>query len=122
MIDEYQKSWAIRYLREAKAELAAVRKTPSLASSLIPEAVRKMRIAIYYSLGDPSFVEAVIHQTINEEDTVSDPILKYLAEIELNFEQILQTPEPECVDKIEQVKGLVKIASDIVELFTGEKA
>lgn len=122
MIDEYQKSWALRYLREAKAELAAAQKTPALASSLILEAVKKMQTAIYYSLGEPATVEAVIRQTMENGDAIKDPVLKCLAEIERNIEQVLQTPETECERAIEQVNILIQIASDIVELFTGEKA
>jgi len=51
---DYRKGWALRYLREAKAELLAAQKTPSIAHSLILEAMRKAQAAIYYSLGDPA--------------------------------------------------------------------
>jgi hypothetical protein len=57
MMDDYRRSWALRYLREAKAELQAARKMPYMAPSLVLEAIRKARNAIYYSLGEPAFVE-----------------------------------------------------------------
>ena len=43
MMDEYRKGWALRYLREAKAELEAAKKIPYMAPSLVLEAIRKAR-------------------------------------------------------------------------------
>ncbi|GAH14686.1 unnamed protein product, partial [marine sediment metagenome] len=34
-----------------------------MAPGLIFEAVRKAQVAIYYSLGDPAFVESIVRQT-----------------------------------------------------------
>jgi hypothetical protein len=42
-MDGYRKGWALRYLREAKAELEAARKIPYMAPSLVLEAIRKAR-------------------------------------------------------------------------------
>jgi hypothetical protein len=56
MMNEYRRGWALRYLREAKAELEAARKIPYMAPSLVVEAIRKARNAIYYSLGEPAFI------------------------------------------------------------------
>ena len=49
MIDGYRKGWALRYLREAKAELSAAQKMPTIAPNLILEAMRKAQVAIYYT-------------------------------------------------------------------------
>jgi hypothetical protein len=43
MMDKYRRAWALRYLREAKAELEAARKIPYMAPSLVLEAIRKAR-------------------------------------------------------------------------------
>ena len=56
MMDEYRRGWALRYLREAKAELEAARTVPYMSSSLVLESIRKARNAIYYSLGEPAFI------------------------------------------------------------------
>jgi len=43
-------------------------------------------------------------------------------EIERTVDQVAQTPESDRDRAIKQVDSLIQIASDIVELFTGEKA
>ena len=120
LISDYQKGWALRYLREAKAELTAAKKTPYLAPSLIFEAMRKAQVAIYYSLGEPAFVEGIVHEAIRKKQFIEDPILKCLVEIELSVQQLVQMPEANEEDRIEQASGIIQTASDIVELFTNE--
>lgn len=121
LISDYQKGWALRYLREAKAELTAAQKTPYLAPSLVFEAIRKAQIAIYYSLGEPAFVEGIVYETIRKKgDLVKDPILKCLVEIELSLQQLAQMPEVNQEKAMEQASGIIQIASDIVKLFTNE--
>ena len=121
-ISEYRKGWALRYLREAKAELLAAEKTPSIAHSLILESMRKAQAAIYYSLGDPAFIESIVYQTFyNDEQGSNEPILKCLIEIERTIQKLSQTPDSEIPNTIQYVDDMMEIASDIVELFTGEK-
>jgi len=122
MMNNYRKGWALRYLREAKAELTAAQKTPYLAPSLVLEAVRKAQAAIYYSFGDPASIEVIIHQTLQRKQPIEDPILRFLVEIERTVQQIAQTPRSESEKVIEQVDDLIQMASEIVELFTGESA
>ena len=81
LINGYQKGWALRYLREAKAELSAAQKTPYMAPGLILEAMRKAQAAIYYSLGDPASIEAIVRETLMKRQLVKDPILHTLIEI-----------------------------------------
>ncbi|UCE29461.1 MAG: hypothetical protein JSV85_01665 [Candidatus Bathyarchaeota archaeon] len=122
MADEYRKGWALRYLREAKAELIAAQKMPYMAPSLILEAVRKAQVAIYYSLGDPAFVEAIVHQTLGRKKAVDDPVLRCLVEIERMVQRVVRSPHSDHGQAIEETNGLIRIASDIVELLTGETA
>jgi len=122
MINDYRKGWALRYLREAKAELTAAQKTPYMAPGLVLEAMRKAQAAIYYSLGDPAFIEAIVHQTMYTKQIVEDPILRFLVEIERTVQQVAQTPRSKNEKIIEQVNDLVQLASEVVELFTGESA
>jgi len=121
MIDSYRKGWALRYLREAKAELTAAQETPPMAPSLVLEAMKKAQVAIYYSLGDPAFVEAIVLQTLQRERTIEDPVLRCLVEIERTVQRAAQAPEQDRQRAIEQADEFVQMASDIVELFTGEK-
>jgi len=122
MVNNYQKGWALRYLREARAELTAAQKTPQMASSLILEAMRKAQAAIYYSLGEPVFIEAIVRQTARKNQVIEEPVLRCLVEIERTVRQVAQTPESDRDRAVNQVDSLIQIASDIVELFTGEKA
>jgi len=112
----------LRYLREARAELTAAQKTPQMAPSLILEAMRKAQAAIYYSLGEPAFIEAIVRQTVRKKQVIEEPILRCLVEIERTVDQVAQAPESDRDKAIKQVDSLIQIASDIVELFTGEKA
>lgn len=119
----YRKGWALRYLREAKAELLAAQKTPSIAHSLILEAMRKAQAAIYYSLGDPAFIESIVYQAFySQQQSTDEPVLKCLIEIERMIQKLSQTSDSELPKTIRHVDDIVQIASDIVELFTGEKA
>jgi len=122
LINDYQKGWALRYLREAKAEFAAAQKIPYMASSLILEAVKKAQAAVYFSLGDPASVEAIVYQAIVKRQSLEDPVLRCLVEIERMVQQVALVPESDREKALEQADELILIASDIVELFAGEKA
>jgi hypothetical protein len=123
MMDDYRKGWALRYLREAKAELEAARKMPYMASSLVLESIRKARNAIYYSLGEPAFIEIIIRETAekNQGKQIEDPVLRSLVEIEELIQQMSQLEEVDGEKAMKQADNLIQIASDIVETLTEEK-
>ncbi|MEM2147807.1 MAG: hypothetical protein QXJ94_04305 [Candidatus Bathyarchaeia archaeon] len=121
MIDPYRRGWALRYLREAKAELEAARKMPYMAPSLILEAIRKARNAIYYSLGEPAFIENVVRENIEKPQEGNDPILKCLVEIEEMLQQLAQLEEVNEEKAMKQADSLIQLASEIVEAVIGEK-
>jgi hypothetical protein len=121
MMDKYRRAWALRYLREAKAELEAARKIPYMAPSLVLEAIRKARNAIYYSLGEPAFIEIVIREATQKTQTIDDPVLRALVEIEGTVQQLMQEEEVDGEKAMKQADNLVQLASDIVETLTGEK-
>jgi hypothetical protein len=121
MMDEYRKGWALRYLREAKAELEAARKMPYMAPSLLLEAIRKARNAIYYSLGEPAFIEILIRDEVGKSKPTNDSVLRFLVEIEEIVQQLTQLEEVNGEVMMKQADTLVKIASDIVETLTEEK-
>jgi hypothetical protein len=121
MMDEYRKGWALRYLREAKAELEAARKMPYMAPSLLLEAIRKARNAIYYSLGEPAFIEILIREEVGRAKPTNDSVLRFLVEIEEIVQQLTQLEEVDGEVIMKQADTLVQIASDIVETLTEEK-
>ncbi|MCW3985401.1 MAG: hypothetical protein NWE91_03195 [Candidatus Bathyarchaeota archaeon] len=119
---DYRKGWALRYLREAKAELLAAQKTPSIAHSLILEAMRKAQAAIYYSLGDPAFIESIVYQAFyTQQQSTDEPVLKCLIEIERTIQKLSRTSDLQLPTTIKHVDDIVQIASDIVQLFIDEK-
>ncbi len=121
MMDEYRKGWALRYLREAKAELEAARKIPYMAPSLVVEAIRKARNAIYYSLGEPAFIEILIREEVTKNPATNDSVLRFLIEIETIVQQISQLEEVNGDAMMKQADSIVDIATDIVETLTQEK-
>jgi hypothetical protein len=122
LMNDYRKGWALRYMREARAELSAAQKTPYMAPGLILEAMRKAQAAIYYSLGDPPSIEAIVRQTVFNKQLVKDPVLRCLVEIERTVQEVAQVPDSDLERAMKQADDIVKIAMDIVELFTGEKS
>ncbi len=121
MMDEYRKGWALRYLREAKAELEAARKIPYMAPSLVVEAIRKARNAIYYSLGEPAFIEILLREEVTKNIPTNDSVLRFLIEVETIVQQISQLEEVNGEAMMKQADSLVDIATDIVETLTHER-
>ncbi|MEM3463604.1 MAG: hypothetical protein QXL91_01950 [Candidatus Bathyarchaeia archaeon] len=121
MMDQYRRGWALRYLREAKAELEAARKMPYMAPSLILEAIRKARNAIYYSLGEPAFIESVVREAFEKMQFGNDPVLRCLVEIEGMMQQMAQLEEVNEEKVVKQADNLIQLASEIVETMIGEK-
>ena len=115
MIDEYRRGWAQRYLREAKAELDAARKMPYMAPSLLLEAIRKARNAIYYSLGEPAYIELLVRDEIGKPKPKDDKILRFLIEVEETLQQLGQVEEINGEAMLKQADTLVQVASDFVE-------
>ena len=121
-VDGYRKGWASRYLREAKAELIAAKKTPYMATGFIIEALTKAQAAIYYSLGDPAFIVPIVHETLSTKEHVEEPILNFLIEIEKNLQQLAQDPNSDNEKIMEHVNDIIEFTSEIVELFGGKSS
>ena len=121
MVDQYRRGWALRYLREAKAELEAARNMPYMAQSLILEAIRKARNAIYYSLGEPAFIEGIVREAAEHMQIENDPVLKCLVEIEGTLQQLTQLEEVDGEKAMKHADSLIQLASEIVETLIGEK-
>ena len=121
-MDGYRKGWASRYLREAKAELTAAKKTPYMAAGFIIEALTKAQAAIYYSLGDPDVIAPIVQETLQTTSNVKEPILNFLVEIEKALQQLAQNPKVDNEKTMEQVNDIIEFTSEIVELFGGKSS
>ena len=120
-MDQYRKGWAFRYLREAKAELEAAQKMPYMAPSLVLEAIRKARNAIYYSLGEPAFIEILLREEVAKNPQPNDSILKFLIELEGTVQALSQVEEVNSDAMMKQADTLVNVATEFVETLTQEK-
>jgi hypothetical protein len=120
MMDAYRRGWAHRYLREAKAELEAAQKIPYMGPSLMIEAIRKARNAIYYSLGEPAFIEVLVRNEIAKPKLSNDIILRFLIEMEKTVQQIGELEEINGDAMMKQADTMVQIASEFVETLTEE--
>ena len=121
MMDEYRRGWAHRYLREAKAELEAAQKIPYMAPSLMLEAIRKARNAIYYSLGEPAFIEVLVREELGKPKPANDIILRFLIDMETTVQQLAQLEEINADAMMKQADTIVQVASEFVETLTEEK-
>ncbi len=119
-MDGYRKGWALRYLREAKAELTAAKKTPYMATGFIMEALTKAQASIYYSLGDPTYIAPIVHETLHTRQDVKEPILNFLVELEKTLQQLAHNPTSDNEKTLEHVSDIIEFATEIVELFGGE--
>jgi len=121
VMDGYRKGWALRYLREAKAELEAARKMPYMAPSLVAESIRKARNAVYYSLGEPAFIELIVREASERTHEIRDPVLKCLVDIETAVQSLTQMQDLDGEKVLKKADDLVQLATDIVETLTDEK-
>lgn len=119
VIDSYRRGWALRQLREAKAELTAAQLNRDMARELIFNATRKAQSAIYHSLGNPASITTIVQQNISEGNLTEDPILKSLVEIEKSVQWIASLPSSS-KNAMTVAENIIQVASEIVKLFTNE--
>jgi len=120
LMDEYRKSWALRYLREAVNEINIAKRNSS-ASNLIFDAVRKAQTAIYYSLGEPAFIERIVEEALEKKLPVESPILRFLVGIERSIKWLESIEISSRSDLIiKESDKIISIASKIVNLLMSE--
>lgn len=120
--DSYRKGWAVRYLREAKAELIAAKKTPYMAAGFIMEALTKAQAAIYYSIGDPAFIVPIVHESLQSNQNKREPILNFLVEIEKTLHELSQDSKMDIKKSMDRVNYIIEYTSEIVDLFGCESS
>ncbi|RLI34951.1 hypothetical protein DRO55_05840 [Candidatus Bathyarchaeota archaeon] len=120
VMDNYRKGWALRYIREAEAELEAAHKSPDMAPTLILESLRKAQAAIYYGLGEPKVIEGIVLQGLRDGGPVDDPILRFLIEVERSIERIERLPVTSIDEALKEADGIVRFASEIITILTRE--
>jgi len=123
-VDEYRKGWAFRYLREAKADLSTAEKSPPLmAISVAILAMKKAQAAVYYSLGDPVYLEPMIRQIAEGKNHIPDSLLRCLVKIERKIRAHSEMTENIIKEvALREAHAVVEVTTDIVEAVTGEEA
>ncbi|MEM2168693.1 MAG: hypothetical protein QXS10_02520 [Candidatus Bathyarchaeia archaeon] len=118
LVDIYQKGWALRCLREAIDEIKIVQKD-SRAIDLIFDALRKVQIAVYYSLGEPLLIDNIVNEVIERALPLNNPVLKYLIDIK-KFIGRLESALYEHPDNISfrELDEIISMASKIINLMT----
>jgi len=119
MMNDYRRSWALRYMREAKDELKISQKT-SEPIDLIMDAARKAQAAIYYGMGDPSYIESIVNGVAEETSFVENPILRCLVEIERTLQRMESLPVSASEEALTEADEIVRVASKIVDLLTSK--
>jgi len=112
------RGWAMRYLREARAELKLALEEPRLSMVFSIEAARKAQASIYHCLGDAKALESLVFDIIAEEKTPSDKIMELLIRVEKTIQAISNAEDPR--EAYELASGVVELASRILSKVLGE--
>jgi hypothetical protein len=97
--------------------------TEIVAVSLAILAMRKAQMAIYYALGDPIFLDAVVHQIERRKAPTEDHIIRLLTRIERFIS--VRSEMPESLSKemaLNEARHLIELASELVKFLTNHKA
>lgn len=119
ILDEYRTSWALRYLREAEADLSTAEKTPlpSVSIRLALTAMRKSQTAIYYSLGDPEYLAPIVNQNMTNGKKTKDTLMRILIKMEQTIQRDSRIAESVSKNAvIEEAHNFLKLASEIVDI------
>lgn len=106
------RAWALRYLREAKAELKLAEEEPGLSILFSMEAAKKAQASIYHCLGDARALEALVFDAMVEEKPPSDKVMELLLAVERAVQAISRAGNPD--EALRMASGLVELASKIV--------
>jgi hypothetical protein len=118
LINDYQKGWALRYIREAESELKMAKKS-SRPMDLIVDAARKAQASLYYVLGDPPSIGNLVNEFSDRTDFLMNPILQCLISIEQTIQLIESMPTSARSEALGKAEKIVWIASEIIgELFS----
>jgi len=117
LVDVYQKGWALRYLREAIEEIKIARRD-GRAFNLIFDALKKAEMAVYYSLGEPLFIEGIVNEVLERGVMPNNPILKYLVEMKKSISILESTLHEHVGNKsLREVDEIVSRASVLINLI-----
>ncbi|RJS83332.1 hypothetical protein CW709_01630 [Candidatus Bathyarchaeota archaeon] len=117
LVDEYRKSWVLRYLREARADLEVAEETPYVEPDPLVEALKKTQLALQYLLGEPLIINRIVQATALSEEEIKDPALQLLVEVKEALNRALNVEEKARESMIEYAEGILNLVSEVAALF-----
>jgi len=114
----FNRGWALRYLREARAELTLARESTGSSQLFSVEAARKAQACIHHCLGNPRSIEMLIFDTMLEERRPSDKVIELLLTVEQMVRMVADADDP--ADAYRLAAAVVELASRVVEKVLGE--
>jgi hypothetical protein len=123
LVDECQRNWALRYLKEARAELNTAKSIPKISSTSIYEALRKARMAVFHVLGEPNIIEIILQQTVVKNGEAPNALLRFLLSLNESLsqmEEVVELPAPQREMIFKKIESMLKSAEDVVNLFIDE--
>jgi len=124
VVNDYNRTWAIRYLREALVEYHNGRRSQrdDQSQSLMAVAVRKAQLALEHAFGAPEYLEALVADAVQTQTASQDPTLSLLSTLAslaniLSESQIRWTRDLIFKITSEALRG----ASTIIQEITSEK-
>jgi len=117
LVDEYRKSWVLRYLREARADLEVAEETPYVEPDPLVEALKKTQLALQYLLGEPLIINRIVQVAALSEEEIKDPALQLLVEVKEALNRALNVEEKARESMIEYAEGILNLVSEVAALF-----
>lgn len=117
LVDEYRKSWVLRYLREARADLEVAEETPYVEPDPLVEALKKTQLALQYLLGEPLIINGIVQAAALSEEEVKDPALQILIEVKEALNRALNVEGKARETMIEYAEGILNLVSEVAALF-----
>jgi hypothetical protein len=125
LIDDYRKSWALHFMKEANIELFRAKENSiqNVSQNFALTSMKKAQTAIYYSLGDPEYLTWVVKEALYDNDLNQDLVMRLLTRIErfIHFNHKNRKMIKSHTLLIREAEELVNLASKIVELMVGEE-
>lgn len=125
LIDEYRLNWALRYLREAKADYECLKllTTREAYIKLGSSAVRKAQTAVFYALGEPTSIYNAVVAVVDEGAEANDSLINTLASMERCIRSIIDNaytfPREIFIRLVrEQISIAEKLIEKILEVYS----
>lgn len=118
-VSESYRSWALRYLKEAKVDLSAAQEASMIETvkDLSTIALRKAQLAIEYAVAQPELLDIAVSEYISRGETQGQPLVILLARIR-NLMQDIADPYSRLQKS--SILGKTSLVVDVVSSVVSE--